>query len=273
MLALLKPKAWNEVLSSLPYIPVPYSRAEIDYQNCYHEREDSSRVIGNALQPEGYVPMGNKLGIVAVANEQHSPLIEPHTGGVGYFQQRAMKLGASVSVSHVLYFDLSQDPLTSFSKGHRSAVKAGLSLFEIRTDCDEQEWEDFRVLHHKVSGRITRSMDSWDCQWKAIQSGDAFLVHLRKDGFLVGGGYFATTRDEAAYNVGVYDRDLFPMPMGHVVQYTAINEMKKRGLKWYRIGPKTYQGTDKEMSISDFKSGFATHVFPQYLITKGKGNV
>jgi lipid II:glycine glycyltransferase (peptidoglycan interpeptide bridge formation enzyme) len=54
------------------------------------------------------------------------------------------------------------------------------------------------------------------------------------------------------------------MPLGHVVQYRAIEEMKKRGIRWYRIGERVYQGTEKELHIADFKHGFASHVFPRF---------
>ena len=78
-------------------------------------------------------------------------------------------------------------------------------------------------------------------------------------------------RDECAYGVGTYDRSLFEKPLGHVVQYCAIELMKARELRWYKIGQRPYpseqpRATDKEFSIAEFKQGFATHLFPQYVL-------
>ncbi len=90
-------------------------------------------------------------------------------------------------------------------------------------------------------------------------------------GQMVGGGFFSTSRDEGQYSVGAYDRSLFDKPLGHVVQYRAIEEMRGRGIRWYKLGARPYLSdipipTDKEMSISDFKQGFASHIFPRYCL-------
>lgn len=89
---------------------------------------------------------------------------------------------------------------------------------------------------------------------------------------MVGGGLFSFTSDEGLYVVGAYDRSLFDKPLGHVVQYRAIEELKKRDVKWYKIGTRPYSSnaptpTDKEISIAKFKQGFASHVFPYYFLT------
>jgi hypothetical protein len=48
-------------------------------------------------------------------------------------------------------------------------------------------------------------------------------------------------------------------------------EMKKRGLRWHKIGLRPYSSevpspTEKELSIGEFKQGFATHLFPRYVL-------
>ena len=83
---------------------------------------------------------------------------------------------------------------------------------------------------------------------------------------MVGGGLFSFTSDEGLYVVGAYDRSLLDKPLGHVVQYRAIEELKKRDVKWCKIGTRPYSSnaptpTDKEISIANFKQGFATWHF------------
>ena len=87
----------------------------------------------------------------------------------------------------------------------------------------------------------------------------------------VGGGLFACTRDEAAYSVAAYDRELFDKPLGHVVQFTAIKALKERGIRWYRIGARPFVGdapapSEKELAIADFKHGFASHLHQRRLL-------
>jgi lipid II:glycine glycyltransferase (peptidoglycan interpeptide bridge formation enzyme) len=89
---------------------------------------------------------------------------------------------------------------------------------------------------------------------------------------MIGGGFFICSRDESVYMVGAYDRSYFDKPVGHVIQFHAIKEMQNRGLVWYNIGERIFANDEpapsvKEISISKFKSGFSTHVFPTYLLT------
>ena len=197
--------------------------------------------------------------------------------GVGEWHEQSMRGGATVACRHELFVDLSLEIeaiKASFRKSYKSLVTSGMRLWQtgVMTEADPALWTEFRELHLKVAGRVTRSLLSWDLQHQAIADGNALLVHLRNDrGGLVGGGFFSMTRDEGAYSVAAYDRSLFDKPLGHVVQYRAIEEMKRRRLRWYKIGVRPYPAeqpaaTEKELSIGDFKRGFATHLFPQYVL-------
>ena len=143
---------------------------------------------------------------------------------------------------------------------------------DVVTESNQKVWDEYRALHFQVAGRRTRSSKSWQMQHQEIEEGRALLVVLRNQkGRLLGGGFFRISRDEGVYSVGVYDREIFDKPLGHVVQYRAIEEMKKREIRWYIIGWRPYPSeappvTEKEIQISKFKQGFASHVFPRYLL-------
>lgn len=201
--------------------------------------------------------------------------IEP---GVSDWHKQSMQLGASASLEHELYIDLSQG-MPAFKKGLRKSYKSLLSsgsrLWNVNMMVDDEPdtWEEFRLLHLAVAGKSTRSLESWGLQHKAIGSGQAMLVYLEDaQGKMVGGGYFNFSRDEALYSVGAYDRSLFDKPLGHVVQFRAIEEMMARKLKWYKIGARPYSSdtpvpNEKELSIAHFKQGFASHLLPRYKLT------
>ena len=197
--------------------------------------------------------------------------------GLSEWHEQSMNGGAGVACQHELFVDLSmriEAIKARFRKSYKSLVVSGKRLWHtvVMAESNRPLWDEFRNLHFKVAGRVTRSSLSWDLQHQAIVDGHALLVHLRADdGRLVGGGFFSLTRDEGAYSVAAYDRSLFDKPLGHVVQFRAIEEMKRRGLRWYKLGRRPYPTdvpapSEKEVSIGVFKQGFATHLFPMYVL-------
>lgn len=192
--------------------------------------------------------------------------------GLSEWYQRAVQVVMPQTVRHDLFVDLRPELSVirgAFRKSYKPLISSGEKLWQVGIcrEADAAIWEEFRLLHLAVAGRATRSLQSWDAQLQAIAVGAAFLVYLREpEGRMVGAGLFHITRDEGLYAVAAYDRNLFDKPLGHVVQYHAILEMKRRQLSWYRLGARCY-GTDhpapsaKELSIAEFKQGFASHVF------------
>jgi FemAB family protein len=195
--------------------------------------------------------------------------------GVSPWCQQIMSAGASPCIRHHLYVDLQPDLAdirARFRKSYRPLINKGLRTWKVFVtpygDPDLAVWDEFRQLHFDVSGRVTRSEESWCHQLEMIKAGQAFLVGLREpEGMgLVGAGFFQFTRDEGVYAAAAYNRSLFDKPMGHVVQQIAIETMKGLGVRWYRIGERHYpqdqpEPSAKEVSISEFKQGFATHMF------------
>lgn len=194
------------------------------------------------------------------------------------WQLAAMGQGARCSVRHELYVDLRltlPEIKSGFRKSFRSLVTSGERLWRVeilRAPGDAAVWEEFRLLHAEVAGRITRSLESWQSQHAALAANEGFLVVLRDaGGRMVGAGYFMCSADEGVYAVAAYDRSLFDKPLGHVVQFRAIEELQRRGCRWYRIGNRSFPGDEpapsaKELAIAAFKQGFASHVFPSFLL-------
>lgn len=200
----------------------------------------------------------------------------PRDQGLDLWHRTVVERSAQCRVGHELYVDLSLDVEMirgNFRKSYRPLIHKGQKLWKTCTYVKEvpsDTFSEFRELHRKVAGRVTRPIETWNIQEQAIRSGEAFLVTLRNsDDEMVGGGLFHVSKDEGAYAIGAYDRNLFDLPLGHVVQMAAIEQMKQLGLRWYFLGNRSYPGdirppTDKELSISHFKEGFATHLFAQF---------
>ena len=216
-------------------------------------------------------------GLPALATQQG---IDPTIAAAGMtdWHQQSMAAGAVPTLRHDLYTDLQPalaDIRSGFRKSFKPLINVGLRNWQVfvmqQAQADAQTWRTFQALHCEVAGRSTRTDDTWAAQLAMIASDDAFMVGLRDTANqrLVGGGLFQCTRDEAVYAVGAYDRSLFDKPLGHVVQQVAIETMKARGLRWYRIGERHYTQdrptpSDKLVAISAFKQGFASHQFGRF---------
>ena len=202
----------------------------------------------------------------------------PTATGVSSWHTLLRKQGKDFEVKYDMYVDLGlemSEIKASFRSSYKSLVNQGERLWNcnVLDSGDESQWNEFHALHTGVSGRETRSQATWDVQFQMICNQSGFAVLLRDEsGTLVGGGFFAHSRDEGIYFSGAYDRDLFPLPLGHVVQAKAISVLKERGVRWYLLGTMAHEtgrspSSTKEASISNFKEGFATHIVPRYIWT------
>jgi FemAB family protein len=194
--------------------------------------------------------------------------------GLTEWHQQLLAAGASTTVKYDLFTDLRPDfeeIRSRFRKSFRPLISVGLKTWRtLVVDAnvsDTEVWDEFKRLHLQVSGRTTRSEETWKAQFAMLRAGEAFLVGLRDPGTarLVGAGYFQYTRDEGLYAVAAYDRGLFDKPLGHVVQQIAIRRLRELGVQWYRVGERSFAQDDpaptpKQVSISAFKQGFASHM-------------
>jgi FemAB family protein len=157
-----------------------------------------------------------------------------------------------------------------FRKSYRPLVNKALKewntmVYEGNID---DVFEEFRLLHLEVSGKETRSRESWNIQKEQIKNNEALLVTVKDGGILIGAGLFNYTKNVGSYSIGAYKRELFDKPIGHGVQMKAIEALKEKGCKTYNIGQKMTLldekvPTDKELSISHFKEGFAGYIYAQ----------
>ena len=212
--------------------------------------------------------------------------MESFMGNVGLssWHTQSMAKSAKPSLNHEVFLDLSLTMIeikAQFRKSFKSLITSGEKLWNVGVlDYDNEEiWDEFKGLHLQVAGRKTRSDETWAIQYTDILNKGSFLVYIKnQEGEMVGAGLFNFTRDEGLYAIGAYDREQFDKPLGHVVQYHAIEELKKRDVRWYKLGARPYPThfpvpSDKEISIGEFKQGFASHLFPriflEHVVPKG----
>lgn len=163
----------------------------------------------------------------------------------------------------------------SFRKSYRSLINKGIKLWECRlhTNMSDNLIEQFRQFHINISGKETRSKKTWQIQQEMVNTAEAFFITLRDDkNCLIGAALFNTSPMQASYSVGVYDRSLFELPLGHVVQFKAIEYMKELGVNRYFLGNRHHlfespSPSKKQNSIGFFKEGFSNNIHIEANVT------
>tara|TARA_Y100001970_G_C14258911_1_gene877918 strand:- start:8788 stop:9807 length:1020 start_codon:yes stop_codon:yes gene_type:complete len=156
----------------------------------------------------------------------------------------------------------------SFRKSYKSLINQGNKIFNIKiySKYDEKFWEKFQNFHYEISGKKTRSNDTWEIQKKLLINNRAFIVaSYNLDQKMIGAAFFTHSFHESSYSIGLYKKNYYNLPIGHCIQFHAINEMKRRSIKFYRLGEFNKKELDFEKNkklknIIFFKKGFSSHI-------------
>lgn len=176
--------------------------------------------------------------------------------------------------SHIMFgsaIDLRQDEsirCQSYRKSYKSLINKGRATFTIKVvdnnNIDASIFKEVQNFHLHIAGRKTRSDETWNCQLSWIKKGFAILICSYYHGALVGASLFPFADPVAWYQIGIYDRTLFDLPIAHVIQDEAAKYFKSMGLDILYLGicyhPNDFlfKVTSKVYQISKFKEGFST---------------
>lgn len=171
--------------------------------------------------------------------------------------------GLKVSETSYAICDLSlsrEQRRASMRRRYRSYVNWGEKNISLRyvnsSNPDSNEFTAYREFHLRVAGRSTRPESSWKAMFDWITTGNGELSLGYWNDELVAGSMIVDGFKGSFYASGVYDRDRFSKPMAHWPMANAIERSAQRGKIFFDIGEVPHSGSDKEMSIGNFKSGF-----------------
>jgi len=172
-------------------------------------------------------------------------------------------------LSYVIDLEKYGDLLNNCRKGHRCDIKHILSnkdfkVFFIDKDNPVYEiHEEYRMLHHKCSGRVTRPKETFDLQFENLKQGHAVLFGLKYKGKNIAYSYFEYHTDKAAYTSAADDPDYNEFPLYHTLIFSAMEYLKKRGVRLLDVEPPCspslqvdYYPDQKQLNIASFKAGF-----------------
>jgi len=196
-----------------------------------------------------------KFAIDVLSDENYNYLIEH-----GY-------IGSSI-LTYI--FDLTkEDPLKSCRRNHQRNIKkikdnTDFSVFYINKDNPSHEiHEEYRILHHKCSGRITRPKKTFDIQYEKLKQGNAVLFGLRRKDKNIAFLYFEYNADKAISASAADDPDYDKLPLYHILYYSGMEYLKKIGIRYIDTSQPScpssqfdYYIDKKQANIALFKRGF-----------------
>lgn len=153
-------------------------------------------------------------------------------------------------------------------KSYKSLINWGgrelKTEFVNQNNPDKEKFNIFQKFHHKISGRITRSQETWETQYHMIQEGLGELILATHKGQLAAGAMFSDYGNTSIYFTGVYERGLFEFGISHYILHEGIDRSyKRRQTSKFSLG---YFDTDikdpKFYNIQFFKKGFCKELTP-----------
>ena len=150
-------------------------------------------------------------------------------------------------------------------KSYKSLINSGEKNLKINTfdykNISDDIFSEFKELHIFVSGRRTRSDDSWKKQLEMIKNKEAFLITGSVDDKMITGSYYMYSDNVCYYGVSASIRELFDKPLSHALVWKAVMYAKETGCSFFEMGEQKYIGNsndidEKQIAISDFKAGF-----------------
>ena len=178
--------------------------------------------------------------------------------------------------TQIINISLSDEELRrSIRKGHKYDINRGRKTYEIEifdhSNINRNTFDNYRLLHHKASGRITRPLITFDIMFNWIKQDSAFLVGLLYNQTFIAFSLFIKFKDGAYYGSAADDPDVqVDVPIAHIIQWKAIEWLKNNKIKYYEIGWQQFGNqfydfpSHKEQSISFFKRGFGGLTVPMF---------
>ncbi len=169
------------------------------------------------------------------------------------------------------------DLLKACRRGHKCDIKKILDDKEFEIICFDKENADldaaerYRLLHEKCAGKVTRPKETFDWQLENIKNGQAALFGLKYKGKEVAFNFFEFNFDKGLYFSGVDDPEYANLPLYHVLIFSAMEYLKKRGVKWIDTDQPSspscqfgYYPDQKQLNIALFKRGFPGEFVPNF---------
>ena len=159
-------------------------------------------------------------------------------------------------------------------KGHRQDIERGRQSLNV-TSFDQDNvtlelFNEYRFMHQKAAGRITRPLITFEMMYEWIVEGYAVLFGASLDDRFVGWALINTYKEGAYFSSACNDPEFSSLPISHVLQWDIIEWLKDAGYRFYELGYQQYSSlpydfpTEKEINIAFHKRGFGGRAVPLF---------
>lgn len=184
------------------------------------------------------------------------------------FLQKYHYLDTSI-LSYIIKTGVKEEILEGCRKGHKYDIKRILKDKNFETfiidknNASYESHEEYRKLHHKCAGKVTRSKESFDLQFKMLKEGHAILTGIKYKRKNVGYSYFTYNTNGVLYFSGADNPQYNHFPLYHAMLFSAMEYFHNKGLSF--IDPDKpsspsvqldYYPDEKQLNIALFKRGF-----------------
>ncbi len=184
------------------------------------------------------------------------------------------------SNTQIIDLNLSLENLQkAIRKGHKHNIVQGQREFVVdvfdQNNISDEIFQQYRIMHHKAAGRVTRPNESFEIMKQWVKNGQAALFGAKYQDKYVGFTLIFMFGSGAYYGSAADDPDIdLKISSAHVIQWQIISWLKEQGVKTYELGPQVFspqisQDTSpEELNISFFKRGFGGQTIPLLRATK-----
>lgn len=189
-----------------------------------------------------------------------------------------MRFGFYNTSLHTQIIDLSkslEQLMFEMRDSHRYDIRRGDKLYTTTvfdsSTITKDIFDQYRIMHHKAAGRITRQIETFEMMYQMIKNSHAILCIAENNLKPVSCAYVNVYKDGALYSSSCEDPDICtPVPVSHCIQWNIIKWLKENGIIHYEIGKQQFgeqpydHPSKKDISISTFKRGFGGSTVPWF---------
>ena len=184
-------------------------------------------------------------------------------------------LDASIATQIIDLTKHRDDLWAELRKSYKALINKANKTYEVLVmdyrDPVSDMHDNYRTLHYKAAGRITRPIETFNLQFEMLRNDQAMLLGVKHKNQFVTFSYFIHLNKTAYYASEADDPDIeIPVTCGPLMQWKAMEYYKDRDFNFMELdnqqfGHQVYDHpSEKDIMISLFKRGFGGKTYPLF---------
>lgn len=250
---------------------------EISFGGGYSPAPLLNRQSGNSLQKKTEQFCYEAIDNVAKKNSlsRARMMLDPAISSPWNALQQYGYLEASLATTVLDLSTPSAKLHSTLRKSYKSLINKAKRNFSYviidYTNPSQELVEQYREMHHRAAGRVTRPLETFNLQHEGIVQDHGMLLGIQYENRFVAFSYFLHSGQSAYYGSAADEPDYSGnIPLEHSIIWAAVEYYKERGIPYFEVGTQQFgpqifdHPSDKDLSIAFFKRGFSTQPSPLF---------